>query len=119
MSAQHAMAVLKVFRSGSAQGWSQPGACRNCDYALRATEVMAQALGRVMSTLVVQEHCLWLNLAEMQDVEKVCFLYASISQVGDIVVEFAQQFSMVKNKNKWRPLNTSCIGVAQVLCLYP
>ncbi|KAL0152428.1 hypothetical protein M9458_052151, partial [Cirrhinus mrigala] len=36
------------------------------DYALRAS----QALGRAMSTMVVQEHHLWLNLAEMRDAEK-------------------------------------------------
>ncbi|KAL0179586.1 hypothetical protein M9458_025028, partial [Cirrhinus mrigala] len=73
------------------------------DYALRATKVTAQALGRAMSTMVVQECHLWLNLAEMRDAEKARFLDAPISQTGlfgETVEEFAQQ-----------PLNTSCLGV--------
>ncbi|KAL0168545.1 hypothetical protein M9458_036767, partial [Cirrhinus mrigala] len=52
------------------------------DYALWATKVTVQALGRAMYTMVVQEHHLWLNLAEMRDAEKVCFLDAPISQAG-------------------------------------
>ncbi|KAI2651068.1 ORF V: Enzymatic polyprotein [Labeo rohita] len=66
------------------------------DYALRATKVTAQALGRAMSTMVVQERHLWLNLAEMRDAEKARFLDAPISQAGlfgETVEEFAQQFS--------------------------
>ncbi|KAL0163666.1 hypothetical protein M9458_039419, partial [Cirrhinus mrigala] len=63
------------------------------DHTLRATKVMAQALGRAMSTMVVQGHHLWLTLAEMRDAEEVRFLDAPISQVGlfgDTVEEFAQ-----------------------------
>ncbi|KAI2646434.1 Gag-Pro-Pol polyprotein [Labeo rohita] len=66
------------------------------NYALRATKVTAQALGRAMSTMVVQERHLWLNLAEMRDTEKVRFIDAPISQAGlfgETVEEFAQQFS--------------------------
>ncbi|KAL0196766.1 hypothetical protein M9458_005306, partial [Cirrhinus mrigala] len=51
-------------------------------------------LRRAMSTMVVQEHHLWLNLAEMRDAEKVRFLDAPISQAGlfgETVEEFAQQ----------------------------
>ncbi|KAL0148133.1 hypothetical protein M9458_056535, partial [Cirrhinus mrigala] len=88
------------------------------DYALRATKVTVQALGKAMPTVVVQECHLWPNLAEMHllrcpdksneqvlipDAEKVYFLDAPISQVGlfgDIVEEFAQQFSTVKKQMK-------------------
>ncbi len=52
-----------------------------------------------MSTMVVQERHLWLNLAEMKDVDKARFLEASISQAGlfgDTVEGFAQQFSAVQ-----------------------
>ncbi len=42
------------------------------DFALRATKVTARSLGKAMSTMVVQERYLWLNLAEMKDVEKAC-----------------------------------------------
>ncbi|KAI2662349.1 putative malate:quinone oxidoreductase [Labeo rohita] len=50
-----------------------------------------------MSTMVVQERHLWLNLAEMRDAKKVRFLEPPISQAGlfgETVEEFAQQFSM-------------------------
>lgn len=40
------------------------------DYALRAMMVTPQALGQAMSTLMVQEWHLWLNLMEMRDAEK-------------------------------------------------
>ncbi|KAI2644665.1 Transposon Ty3-G Gag-Pol polyprotein [Labeo rohita] len=73
------------------------------DYALRATKVTAQALGRAMSTMVVQERHLWLNLAEMRDAEKARFLDAPISQAGlfcETVEEFAQQFSTVKQQTE-------------------
>ncbi len=54
-----------------------------------------------MSTLVVQERHLWLNLAEMRDVDKARFLVAPISQVGlfGITVEgFARQFSALQQQ---------------------
>ncbi|KAI2648848.1 ORF V: Enzymatic polyprotein [Labeo rohita] len=73
------------------------------DYALRATKVTAQALGRAMSTMVVQERHLWLNLAEMRDAEKARFLDAPISQAGlfgEAVEEFAQQFSTAKQQTE-------------------
>lgn len=71
------------------------------NYVLRATKITVQALGQAMSTLVVQEHHLWLNLTEIRDAEKVHFLYAPISQGGlfsDTVVDFAQQFLTVKKQ---------------------
>ncbi len=39
------------------------------DFALRSSKVTARSLGRAMSTIVVQERHLWLNLAEMKDVD--------------------------------------------------
>ncbi len=56
-----------------------------------------------MSTMVVQERLLWLNLAEMKDVDKARFLDAPISQAGlfGITVEgFAQQFSAVQKQTE-------------------
>lgn len=73
------------------------------DYALRATKVTVQALGPAMSTSVVQEHHLWLNLAEVKDIEKVHFLDAPVSQgslFGNTVEGFAQQCSTVKKQTK-------------------
>ncbi len=56
-----------------------------------------------MSTMVVQERHLWLNLAEMKDCDKAHFLDAPISQAGlfdDTVKGFAQQFSAVKQQTE-------------------
>ncbi len=56
------------------------------------------ALGKAISILGVQEHHLWLNLAEIKDVDKAHFLNAPISQAGlfgDTVESFAQQFSAI------------------------
>ncbi|KAI2652706.1 ORF V: Enzymatic polyprotein [Labeo rohita] len=73
------------------------------DFALRATKVTARSLGQVMSTLVVQERHLWLNLAQMADVDKTRFLDAPVSQAGlfgDTVEDFAQQFSAVQKQTE-------------------
>ncbi len=57
-----------------ASGWRSTDA-----FALRATKVTKRSLGKVMSTMVVQERHLWLNLVEMKDVDKAHFLDAPIS----------------------------------------
>ncbi|KAL0168630.1 hypothetical protein M9458_036852, partial [Cirrhinus mrigala] len=110
-SALHAMAILQVFQAKVLkdlhEGVPDPELLHELrsatDYALRATKVTAQALGRAMSTMVVQERHLWLNLAEMRDAEKARFLDAPISQTGlfgETVEEFAQQFSTVKQQTE-------------------
>ncbi len=56
-----------------------------------------------MSTMVVQERHLWLNLAEMKDFDKARFLDAPISQAGlfgDTIEGFAQQFSAVQQQTE-------------------
>ncbi len=76
------------------RGW-----CRSC--ARRLTSLYE--LGKAMSTMVVQERHLWLNLAEMKDVDKARFLDAPISQgglFGDTVEGFAQQFSAVQQQTE-------------------
>ncbi len=53
--------------------------------------------------MVVQECHLWLNLAEMRDVDKAHFLDTPISQAGlfgDTVEGFAQQFSAVQQQTE-------------------
>ncbi|KAL0151337.1 hypothetical protein M9458_053331 [Cirrhinus mrigala] len=110
-SALHAMAILQVYQAKVLkdlhEGVPDPELLQELrsatDYALQATKVTTQALGRALSTMVVQERHLWLNLAEMQDAEKVCFLDAPISQAGlfgETVEEFAQQFSTVKKETE-------------------
>ncbi|KAI2644460.1 Protein P [Labeo rohita] len=110
-SALHAMAILQVYQAKVLkdlhEGVPDPELLHELrsttDYALRATKVTAQALGRAMSTMVVQERHLWLNLAEMRDAKKARFLDAPISQAGlfgETVEEFAQQFSTVKQQTE-------------------
>ncbi len=106
-SALHAMAILQVHQAKALkqvhEGSTDPGLMQELrtatDFALRATKVTARSLGKAMSTMVVQERHLWLNLAEMKDVDKARFLDAPISQgglFGDTVEGFAQQFSAVQ-----------------------
>ncbi len=110
-SALHAMAILQVHQAKALkqvhEGSTDPGLMQELrtatDFALRATKVTARSLGKVMSTMVVQERHLWLNLAEMKDVDKARFLDAPISQgglFGDTVEGFAQQFSAVQKQTE-------------------
>ncbi|KAL0172917.1 hypothetical protein M9458_033228, partial [Cirrhinus mrigala] len=111
VSALYAMAILQVYQvkvlKDLHEGVPDPVLLQELrsetDYALRATKVTAQALGRAMSTMVVQERHLWLNLTEMRDAEKVRFLDAPISQAGvfgKTMEEFSQQFSTVKKQTE-------------------
>ncbi len=102
-SALHAMVFLQVHQAKALknlhEGGHDPEVLKELrtvtDLTLRATKVTASSLGRAMSTLVVQEHHLWLCLADMRDDDKVWFLNAPVSQTGlfgDAVESFAQQF---------------------------
>ncbi|XP_057179662.1 uncharacterized protein LOC130547610 [Triplophysa rosa] len=110
-SSLHAMAILQVHQAKELkeihEGKTDPGLMQELrtatGLALRATKVTARALGRALSTMVVQERHLWLNLAQMSDAEKVRFLDAPIAQgglFGDTVEDFAQQFSTVKKQTE-------------------
>ncbi|KAL0150903.1 hypothetical protein M9458_053822 [Cirrhinus mrigala] len=110
-SALHAMAILqdhqvktlKQLHEGSSDSEVMQELRSATDFALRATKVTARALGQVMSTMVVQERHLWLNLAHKSDFDKVRFLDAPVSQVGlfgDTVKDFAQQFSAVQKQTE-------------------
>ncbi len=110
-SALHAMAILQVHQAKALkqvhEGSTDPGLMQELrtatDFALRVTKVTARSLGKAMSTMVVQERHLWLNLAEMKDVEKARFLDAPISQgglFGDTVEGFAQQFLAVQQQTE-------------------
>ncbi len=99
----HQAKALKQVHEGS----TDPGLMQELrtatDFALRATKVTARSLGKAMSTMVVQERHLWLNLAEMKDADKARFLDAPISQAGlfgDTVEGFAQQFSVVQQQTE-------------------
>lgn len=84
------MAILIVYQAKTIkelpEGSSEPGLmqelCKATDFTLWATKVTAQALGRTMATLVVQQWHLWHNLAEMRVTDKACILDTPISQAG-------------------------------------
>ncbi|KAL0147457.1 hypothetical protein M9458_057242, partial [Cirrhinus mrigala] len=83
-----AQALKRLHEGGPDQGAMQELLAAT-DFALRATKVTARSLGKVMSTVVVQERHLWLTLAQM----------APVSQgglFGDTVEDFAQQFSALR-----------------------
>ncbi len=115
-SALHARAILQVHQAKALkqvhEGSTDPGLMQELrtatDFALRATKVTARSLGKAMSTMVVQERHLWLNLVEIKDVDKAHFLDIPISQAGlfsDTVKGFAQQFSAVQQPVRaWVPL---------------
>ncbi len=105
------MAILQVHQAKALkqvhEGSTDPGLMQELrtatDFALRATKVTARSLGKAMSTMVVQERHLWLNLAEMKDADKARFLDAPVSQAGlfgDTVECFAQQFSAVQQQTE-------------------
>ncbi|CAM4724409.1 unnamed protein product [Leuciscus chuanchicus] len=89
-SSLHAMATLQVYQAQMLrdmhEGRTDPGLFDELraatDLALRATKVTARSLGQVMSTCVVQERHLWLNLADMREAERTRFLDTPISQAG-------------------------------------
>ncbi len=110
-SALHAMALLQVHQAKALRDLHEGGHDPQVhhefraatDLALRATKVTARAVGRAMSTLVVQERYLWLCLADMSDTDKVRFLNSPVSQTGlfgDAVENFAQQFSAVQKQSE-------------------
>ena len=84
------MAILQVYQAhvlrDMHEGRTDPGLFDELraatDIALRAMKVTARSLGQVMSTAVVQERHLWLNLADMRDAERTRLLDTPISQAG-------------------------------------
>ncbi len=105
------MALLQVYQAKALkqlhEGSSDPGVMQELrtatDLALRATKVTALSLGQAMSTLVVQERRLWLNLVDMRESDKYHFLDSPISQAGlfgDVVESFSQHFSAAQKQTE-------------------
>ena len=95
--------LLRQLHEGSADPGVLQEACNATDLALRATKVTARSLGQVMSTLVVQERHLWLNLADMRESDRAQLLNSPVSQdglFGDVVESFAQQFSATQKQSE-------------------
>ncbi len=110
-SALHAMALLQVHQAKGLSDLYEGGhdlavlleLRAATDLALWATKVTAQSLGRAMSMLVVQEHHLWLCLADIKEQENVQFLNVPLSQTslfGDTVESYAQQFSAAQKQTE-------------------
>ncbi len=84
-SVLHSMAALQVFQ---AMDESVPGPATfkelrsATDLALCATKTTAQAIGRLMASLVVLERHLWLNLIEIKNADRTAFLNSPVSTTG-------------------------------------
>ncbi len=84
-SVLHSMAALQVFQ---AMDESVPGPATfkelrsATDLALCATKITAQAIGRLMASLVVLERHLWLNLIEIKNADRTAFLNSPVSTTG-------------------------------------
>ncbi|KAI2661198.1 ORF V: Enzymatic polyprotein [Labeo rohita] len=103
-TALHAIATLQVYQAKALKELHKGSPDQEVMQELRtATDFTARTLGQVMSMLMVQERHLWLNLAQMADVDKARFLDAPVSQAGlfgDTVKDFAQQFSAVQKQTE-------------------
>ncbi len=81
------------------------------DLVPRATKVMAQSLGRAMSTLVVQERHLWLCLVDIGTPTKFGssrFLYPRLASSATQPVTWPSSFRL--HRSRLRRSNTSCLG---------
>ncbi len=91
-SALHAMVLLQVHQAKALKDLHEGGhdlavlheLRAVTDFALRVTKVTAQSLGHAMSTLVLQEHHLWLCLADMKEQKKGTVPECSVSQTGPL-----------------------------------
>ncbi len=110
-SALHAMAVLQVFQAKLLQslegGSVAPDAVNDLraatDIALMATKRAAQAIGRAMGFMVVQQRHLWLTLADLRDADRKVLLNAPISSsglFGDAVESIVERFSEAQKRAK-------------------
>lgn len=110
-SAIHAMALLQVHQAKALRDLDEGGhdsaAFKELraanDLALRATKVTARAVGRAMSTLVVQDRHLWLCLADMREQDRIKLLDALVSQAGlfgERVENFAQAVSTAQKQTE-------------------
>ncbi len=103
-SALHAMAVLQVFQAKLLQslegGTASPEAVNDLraatDFTLMATKRTAQAIGRTMGFMVVQQRHLWLTLADLKDADRKVLLNAPITPsglFGDAVESIIERFA--------------------------
>ncbi|KAL0181257.1 hypothetical protein M9458_023663, partial [Cirrhinus mrigala] len=82
----HAMAILQVYQAKALKQLHEGSSDSEVMQELRSATDFASS--KVMSTMVVQERHLWLNLAQM------------LAFFGDTVEDFAQQFSAVQKQTE-------------------
>ncbi len=73
------------------------------DFTLMATKRAAQAIGRAMGFMVVQQRHLWLTLADLRDADRKVLLNAPISPsglFGDAVESIVERFSEAQKHAK-------------------
>ncbi len=110
-SALNAMAVLQVFQAKLLQslegGTASPEAVNDLraatDFALMATKRAAQAIGRTMGFMVVQQRHLWLTLADLKDADRKVLLNAPITPsglFGDAVESIIERFAEAQKRAK-------------------
>ncbi|KAL0163578.1 hypothetical protein M9458_039331, partial [Cirrhinus mrigala] len=95
-TALHAMATLQVYQAKALKELHKGSPDQAVMQELRAATDLALRATKVMSTLVVQERHLWLNLAQMADVDKARFIDAPVSQAG----LFGDTFSAVQKQTE-------------------
>ncbi len=110
-SALHAMAVLQMFQAKLLQslegGTASPEALNDLraatDFALMAMKRTAQAIGRTMGFMVVQQRHLWLTLADLKDADRKVLLNAPITPsglFGDAVESIIEWFAEAQKRAK-------------------
>ncbi len=110
-SALHAMAVLQVFQAKLLQslegGTTSPVAVNDLraatDFTLMATKCAAQAIGRTMGFMLVQQRHLWLTLADLKDSDRKVLLNAPITPsglFGDTVDSIIERFAEAQKRAK-------------------
>ncbi len=73
------------------------------DFALMATKRAAQAIGRTMGFIVVQQRHLWLTLADLKDADRKVLLNAPITPsglFGDAVESIIERFAEAQKRAK-------------------
>ncbi len=119
-SALHAMAILQVHQAKALkqvhEGSTDPGLMQELrtatDFALRATKVTARSLGKAMSTMVVQERHLWLNLQRWRTSTRHAFSTPPSPREGcSATPSRASPSSSRRYSSRPRRSSTSCPGV--------
>ncbi len=70
------------------------------DFALMVTKCTAQAIGRTMGFMVVQQRHLWLTLADLKDADRKVLLITTPGLFGDAVESIIERFAEAQKRAK-------------------